>query len=76
MAERAGRDREAVAIPNDVDDATLDVDGRRVALTNLRKVYFPKLKLTKGDLLRYYLRISDVLIPHVVDRPMVMKRYP
>ncbi|MBV8498126.1 MAG: hypothetical protein JO003_02610, partial [Candidatus Eremiobacteraeota bacterium] len=74
MAERSRHDHEAVAIPSDVDDATLEVDGRRVALTNLRKVYFPKLKLTKGDLLRYYLRISDVLIPHVVDRPMVMKR--
>jgi bifunctional non-homologous end joining protein LigD len=76
MAERAGRDSTSAAIPSDVDDATLEVDGRRVALTNLRKIYFPKLKLTKGDLLRYYLRISDVLIPHVADRPMVMKRYP
>jgi bifunctional non-homologous end joining protein LigD len=76
MAERPRRDRDAVAIPSDVDDTALDVDGRRVALTNLRKIYFPKLKLTKGDLLRYYLRISDVLIPHVADRPMVMKRYP
>ncbi len=76
MAERPRRERGAVAIPSDVDDATVEVDGRRVALTNLRKIYFPKLKLTKGDLLRYYLRISDVLIPHVADRPMVMKRYP
>src|SRR5579863_8210409 len=76
MAERPRHDRDAVAIPSDVDDATVEVDGRRVALTKLRKIYFPKLKLTKGDLLRYYSRISDVLIPHVADRPMVMKRYP
>jgi bifunctional non-homologous end joining protein LigD len=59
-----------------VDAATLDVDGRRVALTNLRKVYFPQLGLTKGDLLRYYLSIADALLPHVANRPMVMKRYP
>lgn len=59
-----------------MDAATLDVDGRRVALTNLRKVYFPQLGLTKGDLLRYYLSIADALLPHVANRPMVMKRYP
>lgn len=63
-------------IPDDVDDATVEVDGRGVALTNLRKVYFPKLGLTKGDLLRYYLSIAGALLPHVTDRPMVMKRYP
>ena len=69
-------DRAAVAIPADVDDTTLELDGRRVVLTNLRKIYFPKLGLTKGDLLRYYLSVAEVLLPHVSDRPMVMKRYP
>jgi bifunctional non-homologous end joining protein LigD len=68
--------RAAVAIPTDVDDTTLELDGRRVTLTNLRKIYFPKLGLTKGDLLRYYLSVAQVLLPHVNDRPMVMKRYP
>ena len=63
-------------IPNDVDDATVDVEGRRVALTNLRKIYFPQLKITKGDLLRYYASIAGVLLPHIKDRAMVMKRYP
>jgi bifunctional non-homologous end joining protein LigD len=66
----------ATPIPDDVDNATVEVNGRRVALTNLRKIYFPKLGLTKGDLLRYYVSISDALLPHVCDRPMVMKRYP
>jgi bifunctional non-homologous end joining protein LigD len=63
-------------IPGDVDAYTLDVGGRRVALTNLRKIYFPKQRLTKGDLLRYYFAVSDVLLPHVADRAIVMKRYP
>jgi bifunctional non-homologous end joining protein LigD len=76
VSERTKRGGAAVQIPADVDDAALEVDGRRVALTNLRKIYFPTLKITKGDLLRYYLRIANVLIPHVADRPMVMKRYP
>ena len=66
----------AAVIPSDLDDAVVEVDGRRVALTNLRKIYFPRLGLTKGDLLRYYLTVANVLLPHVRDRPMVMKRYP
>lgn len=76
VPERSKRGRAATVIPTDVDDATVDVDGRRVALTNLRKLYFPKLGLTKGDLLRYYLSVADALLPHVADRAMVMKRYP
>lgn len=76
VPERAKRGQVAPVIPTDVDDATVEVDGRRVVLTNLRKVYFPKLELSKGDLLRYYLSVADVLLPHVADRPMVMKRYP
>ena len=54
----------------------MDVDGRTVHLTNLRKVFWPNLGLTKGDLLRYYATISKVLLPHLLDRAMVMKRYP
>jgi bifunctional non-homologous end joining protein LigD len=76
VTERTKRGRAAVDIPTDTDDATVELDGRRVALTNLRKIYFPKLKLTKGDLLRYYVSVADVLLPHIRDRAMVMKRYP
>lgn len=76
MPERPKRSRAAAFIPDDVDNASVEVDGRRVALTNLRKVYFPQLGLTKGDLLRYYATVADALIPHVADRAMVMKRYP
>jgi bifunctional non-homologous end joining protein LigD len=65
-----------VIIPSDVDAAEVAVDGHRVALTNLRKVYFPALGLTKGDLLRYYLTMAPYLLPHIVDRAIVMKRYP
>jgi len=49
---------------------------REVRLTNLKKIFWKKLKLTKRDLLQYYADISPWLLPHLVDRAMVMKRYP
>jgi len=68
--------RTPIIIPRDQDNVTLEVDDREVRLTNLRKIFWPGLKLTKGDLLRYYAAVADVLLPHVKDRAMVMKRYP
>jgi len=65
-----------VKIPRDEDNATLLVGGRDVRLTNLRKVFWPELGLTKGDLLQYYAAVADVLLPHIRNRAMVMKRYP
>ena len=66
----------SVVIPRDQDHAVLTVDGREVRLTNLRKVFWPQLGLTKGDLLQYYADVAPVLLPHIRNRAMVMKRYP
>jgi bifunctional non-homologous end joining protein LigD len=63
-------------IPRDQDVVVLNADGNDVRLTNLRKVFWPDLGLTKGDLLQYYADVADVLLPHVRGRAMVMKRYP
>ncbi|HEX5726520.1 MAG TPA: non-homologous end-joining DNA ligase [Longimicrobiaceae bacterium] len=52
------------------------VGGKTVRLTNLHKPFWPELGLTKGDLLRYYVAVSEWLLPHLKDRAMVMKRYP
>jgi bifunctional non-homologous end joining protein LigD len=68
--------RRPLTIPRDQDNVVLGVDGKEVRLTNLRKVFWPGLGLTKGDLLRYYTAVSDVLLPHIRNRAMVMKRYP
>jgi bifunctional non-homologous end joining protein LigD len=65
-----------VKIPRGEPDAVLDVDGHVVKLTNLEKPFWPELGITKGDLLRYYARVAPVLLPHIRDRAMVMKRYP
>jgi bifunctional non-homologous end joining protein LigD len=45
-------------------------------VSKLDKVFFPETGQTKGDLLRYYARISPVLLPAIIDRPLVMKRFP
>jgi len=50
--------------------------GQRLDVTNLWKVFWPASKLTKGDLMRYYVRASPYLLPVVSDRVLVMKRFP
>ncbi len=55
---------------------TVVADGHPVSLSNLGKVFWPDLGLTKGDLLQYYTDISPYLLPHLRGRAMVMKRYP
>ena len=58
-------------------DGTLQLpDGSRIGITNPAKVFWPKLKLTKGDLLRYYATVAPYILPAVEDRPLVMKRFP
>jgi bifunctional non-homologous end joining protein LigD len=57
-------------------DATLHVDGVHVPVTTLERVYFPKSKQTKADLLDYYHRIAPTILAHLRDRPMILKRFP
>ena len=66
----------SLTVPRDADHVTLTVDRKDVRLTNLRKPFWPSLGLTKGDLLQYYADVAPVLLPHLRDRAMVMKRYP
>lgn len=55
---------------------SVDVDGRTLQLTNLDKVLYPAAGFTKGEVLDYYSRIAPVLLPHLADRPLTVKRYP
>ncbi|HEY5619755.1 MAG TPA: non-homologous end-joining DNA ligase [Vicinamibacterales bacterium] len=68
--------KSTILIPTDVDSATVSATGREVRLTNLRKLFWPELGITKGALIQYYADIAHVLLPHISDRAMVMKRYP
>jgi bifunctional non-homologous end joining protein LigD len=57
-------------------NATLDVGNREVRLTNLDKPFWPERNISKGDLIQYYADVAPLLLPHIKDRAMVMKRYP
>jgi bifunctional non-homologous end joining protein LigD len=52
------------------------LDGRRLKISNWDKVLFPEAGFTKGDLIAYYARVADAVLPHLHDRPLTLKRYP
>ena len=56
--------------------AELAVEGKKLAVSNLDKVLYPKAGFTKGQVIDYFIRIAPVLLPHLKDRPLTMKRYP
>lgn len=49
---------------------------RELRLSNLHKVFWPQEGYTKGDLLTYYFNVSPVMLPHLIERPLTMKRMP
>ncbi|MDT0394406.1 MULTISPECIES: non-homologous end-joining DNA ligase [Streptomyces] len=53
-----------------------EVEGRRLALSNLEKVLYPATGFTKAEVLHYYATVADVLLPHLRDRPVSFLRYP
>ena len=73
---RGGASRGRLKIPTKVDNVELSFGSRQVKLTNLNKLFWQELKITKRDLLQYYADVSSLLLPHIQDRAMVMKRYP
>ena len=57
------------------EKVTVDVEGRHLHLSNLHKVLYPS-GFTKGEVIDYYTRVAPVLLPHLADRPLTVKRYP
>lgn len=58
------------------DRSTVEVDGRRLSVSNLDKVLYPSAGFTKGEVIDYYARIAPVLLPHLSARPASFIRYP
>lgn len=52
------------------------IDGRELSVSNLEKILFPSSGFTKGQLIDYYVRVAPVMLPHLRERPLTMKRYP
>jgi bifunctional non-homologous end joining protein LigD len=63
-------------IEKDSGSGSIQVEGRELAVTNLKKVFFPRRKLTKGELMRYYVSVAPFVLPVMKDRPLVLKRFP
>jgi len=54
----------------------MEADGRELRLSNLDKVFWPDEGYTKGDVLGYYYNVSGLILPHLLERPLTMKRMP
>ncbi len=66
-------DKEALAMENDKE---LKFGKKTVNLTNLNKIYWPNDNITKGDLLAYYEKMGDFILPYLKDKPISMNRFP
>lgn len=63
-------------MPRTAPPREVDVDGRRIELTHLDKVLYPETGFTKAQMLDYYSRIAEVMVPHLRDHAVTLKRYP
>ena len=58
------------------ENLNVEIDGHVLRLTHLNKIYFPESGIRKRDLLAYYFRMGHLMLPFLIDRPMVLRRYP
>jgi bifunctional non-homologous end joining protein LigD len=68
--------RELLIPPKPPAEMMVDLDGRRLKFTNLNKIFYPGEGIAKRDLINYYDAIANLIIPHLRDRPLSLKRYP
>jgi bifunctional non-homologous end joining protein LigD len=65
-----------VSVPGTEEQVVVEVDGRRLKLSNLDKVLYPATGTTKGEVLHYYAQIAPVMLPHLADRAVTRIRWP
>ena len=58
------------------ENLVVELEGKRFRLSNLNKIYFPESGITKRELLAYYYRVADLILPFLRERPLVLRRYP
>jgi len=58
------------------EEALVEIDGHELRLTNLKKIFWPVQKITKGHLLQYYMRMAETMLPYMIDRPQSLNRFP
>jgi bifunctional non-homologous end joining protein LigD len=62
--------------PKGEQKGSFNIDGRELHLSNLQKVMYPETGFTKGEIIDYYIQVAPVLLPHLKDKPLTLKRYP
>ncbi len=67
---------QALDVRRDGDAWWFEVDGRELRLSNLDKIFWPDEGYTKGDLVAYYFNVAALIVPHLADRPLTLKRMP
>jgi bifunctional non-homologous end joining protein LigD len=76
QVQRESAEPESEMFAENEKEATRQIDGHTLKFTNLNKVYYPDEGYTKRDVLNYYQAIADLILPHLKDRPLSLKRYP
>ena len=76
VVREAAREPSGALLPGSPKAATLAIDGHTLKFTNLAKLYYPGDGVTKRDVLNYYAAVRDLILPHLKDRPLSLKRYP
>ncbi|MGZ3848555.1 MAG: DNA ligase D [Flavisolibacter sp.] len=76
LAASVPREAHSPLVEKKEAEKIVTLDGHELKLTNLRKIYWPREKITKGDLLNYYHAVSDFIMPYMKDRPQSLNRFP
>jgi bifunctional non-homologous end joining protein LigD len=74
--EEEGSERTTLIPTDSPVEVLLDIEGHRLKLTNLNKVFYPGEGINKRDVINYYDAVAPLILPHLRDRPLSLKRYP
>jgi bifunctional non-homologous end joining protein LigD len=76
LIEEVKEEEQAEFIKPKKESQIVTIDGHDLKLTNLKKIYWPKEKISKGEMLKYYYNIAEYILPYMKDRPQSLNRFP